>query len=43
VNGRSIVALIDTGSDLCLMRANQHSDIGSFPLEQKKHDFEAWD
>jgi len=36
VNGRSIVALIDTGSDLCLMRADQYSDIGSPPLERKE-------
>lgn len=35
VNGHDIVALIDTGSDLSLMRADQYADIGSPPLEHK--------
>ncbi|XP_025997281.2 uncharacterized protein LOC113005666 [Solenopsis invicta] len=39
VNGCNIVALIDTGSDLCLMRANQHSDIGSPSLEYRETRF----
>lgn len=36
VNGHSVVALIDTGSDLCLMRADQYTDIGSPLLEKRK-------
>jgi len=39
LNGHSIVALVDTGSDLCLMRADQYSDIGSPPLERKETRF----
>lgn len=35
VNGHKIIALIDTGSDLCLMRADQYAEIGSPPLECK--------
>jgi len=39
INGYSVVALIDTGSDLCIMRADQYSDIGSPPLVRKETRF----
>jgi len=29
INNRKIEALIDTGSDICLMRADQHIKIGA--------------
>lgn len=39
VNGRKVVALVDTGSDLCLMRADQYAEIGSPTLECKETRF----
>lgn len=39
VNGYNVIALIDTGSDLCIMRADLYTDIGSPPLERKETRF----
>lgn len=39
VNGHHIVALIDTGSDLCLMREDQYNDLGSPSLKHKETRF----
>lgn len=39
INNHKIVALIDTGSDLCLMRADLYSEIGSPSLERKETRF----
>jgi len=39
INGHNVVALIDTRSDLCLMRADQYSEIGSPALERKETQF----
>lgn len=39
INGHKTVAIIDTGSDLCLMRTDQHVEIGSPLLEYKETRF----
>lgn len=39
INGHKVVALVDTGSDLCLMRADQYAEIGSPTLECKETRF----
>lgn len=39
INNHKIVALVDTGSDLCLMRADQYAEIGSPALERKETRF----
>lgn len=36
VNGHNIIALINTGSDFCLMRADQYIEIRSPLLEYKE-------
>lgn len=39
INGCKIVALVDTGSDLCLLRADQYAEIGSPTLKYKETRF----
>jgi len=39
INNRKIEALIDTGSDICLMRADQHIEIGAPKLRKNKIQF----
>jgi len=39
MNDHNIVALVDTGNDLCLMRADQHAIIGSPSLKYKETRF----
>lgn len=39
INSHRVIALIDTGSDLCLMREDQYVEIGSPVLERKETRF----